>query len=386
MKTQEPIKLMFLMDDFRGPKGGGTEIQFINLLESFDRDRVEPEIAVLRASEYTNKSYKYPFIIVTLNIDKILSLKSLFKMLNLAKKISREKINIVHIYFNDASILAPFFCKLAGAKVIISRRDMGFWYTKFNLICLYISNLFVDHIITNSYAIKSNVNKKEKYPLSKISVIYNGIDTNKFNNIIKGKLRADLGLSINDPIIGMVANFDKIKRHTDLINAFSILVMKHPNVKLVFAGQGPEENSLRELSHRMNLADKIYFLGNVEDVLPIIADIDICVLCSESEGLSNAILEYMGCGKPVICTNAGGNPELIVNGYNGYLIDVGDVATLVDKIQLLLSNVELSNKLGRNGVTSLIDKFNINEMLNSHMFIYSYLLLPRNAVQDNPEL
>jgi glycosyltransferase involved in cell wall biosynthesis len=374
MKTQVPVKLMFLMDDFRGPKGGGTEVQFINLLESLDRDHVDAEIVVFRPSEYTNKMSNLPFKVETLNIFKMLSLKTLFKMIKLARRIRCENIKIVHIYFNDTSIIAPLFCKLGGAKVIVSRRDMGFWYTKYNLKCLLISNLFVDRIIANSKAIKLNVHEKERFPLGKISVVYNGVNAAEFAHIIKGKLREHIGSNGNEPIIGMVANLDSIKRHKDLIEAFFVIAKDFPDAKLVFAGQGPEESNLRELAKNLGILNKTFFLGNVDEVLSVIADFDVSVLCSESEGLSNAIIEYMGCGKPVICTNTGGNPELITDGYNGFLVDVGDVGGIIEKLQLVLSNGSLLKELGEHAVASFKNKFNMDTMVNSHMDIYSNLI------------
>ncbi len=374
MKAKEPFKIIFLMDDFRGPSGGGTERQFLNLLESIDRERFQPEIVVFRGTDYLKESDKYNCSIQVLNIHKILSLRTVLKMLALAKRIRDEEINLVQIYFNDASIIAPLFCRLGGAKVIVSRRDMGFWYTKLKLFCLYISNMFVDQIIANSYAVRTNVNKKEKYNSDKISVIYNGIDENAFKNITVGTFRANYGIDKNDPVIGMVANLDQIKRHADLIKAFSIVVGKYRNARLVFAGEGPEKTSLRDLAVRMNLADRIYFLGNLDNVLSIIADMDVCVLCSESEGLSNAVIEYMGCAKPIICTNTGGNPELITNGYNGYLVDVRDADAIARKLELLLSDYKLMREMGNNGYKRFKNNFGIEKMVQSHMNLYSGLL------------
>jgi glycosyltransferase involved in cell wall biosynthesis len=365
------------MDDFRGPKGGGTEVQFINLLEALDRDRVNVEIAVLRESSYTKALNDYPYKLETLNIKKILSVKTLIILTKLARRIRRERIKIVHIFFNDASIIAPFFCKLGGAKVVVARRDLGFWYTRFNLLCLFISNLFVDRMIVNSNAIKQNVHIREKYPLEKITVIYNGINSSRFANLIRGGFRERSGISRKDPIIGIVANLDKIKRHRDLIDAFSMVLNDFPNAKLVFAGHGPEEGNLRKMLHDKKIEHNTFFLGNVDDVQSVIIDLDICVLCSESEGLSNAIIEYMGCGKPVICTNVGGNPELIQEGVNGYLVNVGDVDGIVGKLIQLLSNRELLKKLGENARTSFAGKFNIDEMVRSHTEVYASILCPK---------
>jgi len=374
MKIQEPIKLMYLMDDFRGPKGGGTEVQFINLLESLKPEQVQPEIVVLRSSEFTKSMHHFPFPVNVLNITKLLSIITLFKMIKLAIKIRRDSIQIVHIYFNDAAIIAPVFCKIGGAKVIVSRRDMGFWYTKAKLSCLYISNIFVDHIITNSHSIKVNVNKQEKFSLDKISVIYNGVNTSSFLNIEKGTLRGGYNIDSKYSIVGMVANLDKIKRHTDLIQALHIINKEFPYVKLIFAGHGSEETNLRQYAHDLNIDDKIIFIGNVDNVIPIVCDFDICVLCSESEGLSNAIIEYLGCGKPVICTNTGGNPELITDGSNGFLVNVGDVAGIVDKLRIMFSNRKLLTDLGEHARSSFMGKFTMQNMTMSHMDKYYQLL------------
>jgi L-malate glycosyltransferase len=374
MNAAKPIKVIYLLDDFRGPSGGGTEVQFINLVHALDRAQVEPEIVVLRGTEYTRNLQQYPVKITTLDIRKMFSLDALVKMLRFAGRIRREKVALVQIFFNDASILAPFFCALGGAKVIASRRDMGFWYTPFNLRCLRVSNLFVDRIIANSNAIKSNVHRQEKFPLEKISVIYNGVDSARFGNLPTGVLRDQLGIKRGDPVVGMVANLDKIKRHPDLIHAFATVLGKFPDLKLVLAGQGPELAQLQELSRELQVADRVFFLGNVPNILPVIADLDIGVLCSESEGLSNAVIEYLGCGKPAICTDTGGNPELVTDGYNGYLVGVNRVGDLAARLEAILSDPELYAELSRNGKQSFHDKFDLGEMVSSHVEVYRTLL------------
>lgn len=375
MNTEKaPLKIIFLLDDFRGPSGGGTEVQFINLINSLNRDEVDAQVVVLRETAYTRNLREYPCKISCLDIKKIFSVKAMAAMFSLSQQLRKEKIDVVQIFFNDASILAPFFAWLGGAKVVVSRRDMGFWYTPAKLACLFVSNLFVDRMVANSNAVKSNVNQREKYPLAKVSVIYNGIDTGRFVSAAGGFLRSSLGLAAGDAIVGMIANLDRIKRHRDLVQAFHLVAGEFPTAHLVLAGHGPEEPILRALAGEMGIAPRVHFLGSVPDVVPVIADFDVAVLCSESEGLSNAIIECMGCGKPVVCTRTGGNPELVEDGVNGYLVDVGDVAGLAEKLRLLLSRRSHAQELGQSGARLFSDRFSIEKMADEHLALYRRLV------------
>ncbi|QWV95844.1 glycosyltransferase [Geomonas nitrogeniifigens] len=374
MRPKRRLRIVFILDDFRGPSGGGTEVQFINLINSLSRDETDPQVVVLRETSYTRNLKDYPFKISCLDIEKIFSVKALAAMLSFSRQLRSEKVDVVHIFFNDASILAPLFAKLGGGRVVSSRRDMGFWYTPAKLACLFLSNLFVDGMVANSNAVKVNVNQRERYPLARVHVIYNGIDMGRFAAARGGGLRASLGLGAGDAIVGMVANLDGIKRHQDLIRAFHLVAGEFPAAHLVLAGHGPEESSLRKLAGELGMTSRVRFLGSVGDVLPVIADLDVAVLCSESEGLSNAIIECMGCGKPVICTRTGGNPELVAEGVNGYLVDVGDVTGLAEKLRLLLSQRDHARELGQNGARLFADRFSIKKMADEHLALYRRLV------------
>src|SRR3989337_3468325 len=177
---QKPIKVMYLIDFFGGPYGG-TERQLYELIKGLDKKIFQPHLAIFRHTSFTeDKTAHFPCPITALNISKLTSLDSLLKLLKLSRHIRSEDFRLVHIFFNDAAISLPLFCKMGGARVISSRRDMGFWYTTRNLLFLKISNLLVDRIVANSNAVKDNVNKKEGFPNDKIDVIYNGYREEQF--------------------------------------------------------------------------------------------------------------------------------------------------------------------------------------------------------------
>ena len=146
-----------------------------------------------------------------------------------------------------------------------------------------------------------------------------------------------------DLIVGTVSNLYDVKRPKDLIQAFKAVNERMKRVHLVLVGGGPKEiEPLKMYADKLNIKKEfIHFTGRIKNPIAIIKHFDVCVSCSESEGLSNAIIEYMACAKPVVCTNVGGNPELIRNGYNGFLVDKGNIHLLAERIHAILDQIAL---------------------------------------------
>ena len=107
--------------------------------------------------------------------------------------------------------------------------------------------------------------------------------------------------------------------------------------------------------------------------MPTISAADICVLCSETEGLSNAVMEYMAAGKPTICTNVGGNVELVVDGETGYLVPVGDATSMANAIVALLSDSERAQEFGQRARRRAIELFSLHRMIEQHEMLYTRL-------------
>src|SRR6058998_2735812 len=156
---EAPIRLMYLIDYYYSPRGG-TEGQLLELLKTLDRKRFEPCLTVLRSTAYLRKNL-LPCPVHVLNVTKIVSRNCLKRLLQLTRIIREARVQLVHILFNDASMIAPVFCKMGGAKVVVSRRDLGLWYTPAKLAVLKVSNLFVDQMVANSFAVKDNVHRSE---------------------------------------------------------------------------------------------------------------------------------------------------------------------------------------------------------------------------------
>lgn len=366
-----PTKILYLLDKYEHPYGG-TERQLLELIKNLDRRLYEPRMAVLRESDYL-KSHDFVCPVDVLNIDRIADIRSFRSLYNYARKLKRSGFSLAQIFFNDASIIGPPVLKLTGFKIIISRRDMGFWYTRMIKRLLKLNRIFVDHVIVNSEAVARSVGAAESYKGGKITVIYNGYNAVRSEDL-EVDSRRSLGIGALEPIIGIVANLRPIKRIDDLIKAFSVVARQHTNAWLVIVGGGELKQSLELLAEALEVRNRIVFTGQVSDVLSIVREFNIGVLCSESEGFSNSIIEYMSCGKPVVCTNVGGNPEIVENGRSGFLIEVGDIDELAGNLCRLLDESELTEDMGRNALARVQSKYSVEKMVNEHMELYAKLV------------
>ena len=365
-------KIVFLIDSFTGP-WAGTERQLWYLLQGIDRQRFEPHLFLLRHSEFSEYAKSWPCPVQVLGVGRLASFEGVKGFARLVKLLRSIDARILHAFFQDSSLLGPFAARLAGARFVAGRRDMGIWYTPTNLKFLRLAARLVDRVIANSKAVKELVAAEERISMSRISVIYNGLE--EWSGTCQQEMSLDDRIPPGAPVIGIVANLRPVKRHVDLIRAFAKVRQAVPAAHLVIAGEGELEEQLRQVavSQGVAVAAHTHFIGRVEDAASIIRCFSVGVLCSESEGLSNAIMEYLKEGKPVVCTDVGGNPELVTEGVNGFLYPVGNEKVLVDRLVCLLTDDKLLREMGRAAAQS-IEPLTTSNMVRSHMAVYESMI------------
>lgn len=364
---KNPENILFVIDYLHSITGG-TERQLYLLVKGFVEKGVNVELVVLRHTSFTRSNNEFPCPITSIEMYKMFSFISISKLWGLRKKIVRDKVDVVHIFFNDSAICAPYFCKRANNLVISSRRDMGIWYTPLKLFILRFSNIWVDRIICNSSAVADFTAKHEKYDLKKVNVIYNGIEP-----YIKRSNLPSLGSREDQFVVGMVANIRKVKNFEDIIRAAGGLHKKGVNVKYVIIGTILDQTyyeSLVSLMKELSVENNFEFLGSLNEPRQYLHQFDAGVLTSESEGLSNTIIEYLDAGLPVVCSNVGGNSELIQHDYNGYLYKYRDAQQLALYLEKALTDKATSQELSTNAKKS-ITRFSYHTMIDSHQKLYT---------------
>jgi len=366
-------KIAFIIDEYLGPIAG-TEKQIQYLISGLRNHNFQPELFVLRDSSYIQNGFNLCPVHV-LNIPKLMSIDTVLKGFRLASMLRNNSFKLSHIFFPDASIFAPLFCKMAGTKVVVSRRDQGFLYSSKQVRLVKAVDRFIDSIVANSKAVRESLRGNiGSSPCQKTVIIYNGCDHMDSCGKKNISLKNELTIPSNSPVIGMVANFNPWKRHLDALQAFALVKQNHVDVHLVLVGDGCERRKLEEVTQFLRLEQSVHFLGQRQDIGNILKECSVCILCSETEGLSNALIEYMIAGKPVVATDVGGNKEVVIDGVTGFLVAPGKIELLAQRISELLHNENLARKMGVEGKRVAQEKFSTTKMVEKHISLYKRLL------------
>ena len=293
--------------------------------------------------------------------------------MTIARRLRKDGYRLAHLYFNDTSMLLPPIFRVMGLKTIVSRRDMGFWYSARALRVLRVTKHFVSAVIANSAAVASNVVQVERVKKDKISVVYNGMKP------VQSSAPEEVPAQ-SEPVIGILANIRPVKRLDDAVRAFSLIAKRFPQAKLRIVGGG-NPGELNALATQLGLEGRVEFPGLVMNPAAELVKFTIAMLTSDSEGFSNAVMEYMQAAKPVICTNTGGNPELIDDEINGYLCDVGDLRAMADRLTALLDDTELRKRIGDAAREKVSHLCNEESMLQQHIDLYLRLCGEQESVE-----
>jgi glycosyltransferase involved in cell wall biosynthesis len=174
-------------------------------------------------------------------------------------------------------------------------------------------------------------------------------------------------------VIGTVGRLEPVKDQVTLLYAFKIILQQFPNSKLVITGDGSLASVLKNTAASLRISNSVLFLGLRDDILELLGTMDIFVLPSISEGTSCTLLEAMSCGLPVVATNVGGNPELVLDNETGVLVPKQDSKKLSHAIITLLTNSDLRTKMSLSGRERIVQGFSLYKMIDNLKNLYNSL-------------
>jgi len=372
------LSIAYLIDTISSDTAG-TEKQLLETIRRIDKNVFEVSLICLWESDWM-RSNKLPCACYILGYQGFFSLSFPKVIKRLAGIISEKQIQIVQTFFEDSIFVAwigSFFTKQQPV-LLSSRRDMGLgnqnqpWYHRIYTLLLPLVNKRFPGIIANSRNVRQYAANREKTSVNKFKVIYNGVIIPERPTYIPSIFQKNNG----DIWIGVVASLTPVKRHDLLIKAYAIIKKAMPvtKVQILFLGEGKERDKLENMVKRLKVEGNIHFAGAVKDVAAYLYQLDIGVLCSDREGLSNAILEYMACGLPVVATKAGGNTEL-VDQKNGICVPVGDAITLADALLKLIENKDMRKKMGAASVAKIKQSFSWHTAMTDLEAYYRSLIV-----------
>ena len=358
---------------------GGLENGVINICNALDRKKFIPAICCLKAFGSMAKRLKPDVRLFNLNFPEGNNLSCILKIISFFRK---EKPDIVHAHgIGQGSFLCIIGAMAAGIRVIINGEHGKIRLRSHQIYLQRIISLIPDVILSVSSALKMNISLQVGIPCRKITVIPNGVDTSIFNgkhNIseFKKELLKLYNFKINDAdfVLGVIGSLKPEKNQKMVLDALEMFnqIQKNNNLRILFAGDGPDKLMLMKYAADFGLDKQVVFLSERSDIYEMLSLINVLSLVSlrGHEGMSNVILEAMSSGVPIISTKSTGSIELINEGENGFLVDPGDVFALCKKIELLYTNRLLAKNMGKKAREIILDRFSLQKMLSSYEALY----------------
>lgn len=321
---------------------GGAGKCILTFLRTFDREKFDVCLVLPKGSLLKAEAEKYKVKIFELDH---LAEKSLdFRAISGLKRLFRRlRPDVVHTH---ASMSARIAAKLCGIKVVYTRhsvfppparisRGLGKWLNG------WVNNHTADRIIAVAEAAKDNLTATG-VDAQKIDVILNGVDALPvLSEEKKAHIRKTFGIPEDCKVAAIVARLNEVKGHRDFVEAARLVKARGSNAKFVIAGTGEMEEEIRRQIQENQLEDTVIMAGFLQDVTGLMNLLDVQVNCSfGTEATSLSLLEGMSLGKPAVVTNFGGNPGVIQDGENGYLIPIHDPEALADRLEKLFQDPE----------------------------------------------
>jgi glycosyltransferase involved in cell wall biosynthesis len=216
--------------------------------------------------------------------------------------------------------------------------------------------------------------KSPRLRSERVETLYNGVDISVVDRARRQKDVSSMpGISFSGPLIVTLANIRRVKGLDVLIEAFSSVASSIPEARLVIAGKVLEPETMCALQVQVSalgLVDRVLFPGPLTNPFPLLDQADLFVLPSRSEGFSNALLEAMACGLPIVATSVGGNAEAVLDRRTGFIVAPEQPREMAQRMQELLSNRPLARLFGQQARVRVIQQFSMESMMERLLSIY----------------
>jgi glycosyltransferase involved in cell wall biosynthesis len=286
----------------------------------------------------------------------------------------RVRPRVIHFYLPAAYIIGGCVSFFGPCAIrIMSRRSMNYYQEKHRLFARLERWLHprMNFVAGNSNAVMEQL-ADEGVDRGRLRLIYNGIDSDAFfRPHLRALTRDELGVSSETLVFVIVANLIPYKGHSDLINAFSLIRKSLPKdwCVLIIGRDDGIQSGLQAMVGDLEMSRHFHFLGQRHDVAALLSGSDIGVLCSHEEGFSNAVLEGMAAGLPMVVTDVGGNAEAVLDGLHGYVVPARSPQRLGEAL-LRLATDEDRGAMGLLGRCRVQERFSVSACIDAYLKVY----------------
>jgi glycosyltransferase involved in cell wall biosynthesis len=301
-----------------------------------DRQRVEPLLVLLDGESSTSRALEpVDCPVLRLGVTQLFSRRSAAAARRFAGFLRQQRPDVLQAYFMDSAYFGIPVARWCGVpKIVRVRNNLGYWLTRKHRLFNRLVSPALDGILTNSEAGKQAIIEHDGLAPERVEVVPNGVDLDRFTGFPLPFSR------LAKVRVGCVANLRPVKNIDGLIRIARIVCDQRPEVVFEVAGDGPDRSALEHQIVASGLEKRFLLRGVVADVPAFLKSVDLAVMPSHSEGMSNALLEYMAAGRAIVATDVGANARLIRDTVDGRIVPPGDDATFATTILQMLANPE----------------------------------------------
>jgi len=326
---------------------GGTERQLTEIALSLNRDIFTPHVCCVEARGFRAEQLNRSGVpILELPMTSLMGRQCLASIVRLRSYLREHRIALMHTFDAPMNILGAMTELFGGPVMLSSQRcyEDVIWGPYRQPVRL--AHRIADGVVANCRAMERHLLNDYRVPARKIQVCYNGLDTSIFHPA--AKVRPD-ALADASLVIGSVSVLRPEKSLTTLLEAFALVKDVRLGMRLVIVGSGSEREALGRRSAELGIGSSCFFYPSTDDVPSWLRAIDVFVLPSKSEALSNSLTEAMACECCAIASRVGGNPELVRHRETGLLFESENAEDLADQLRLAALDDELRNRLAKAG-------------------------------------
>jgi L-malate glycosyltransferase len=353
---------------FAGLEGG-----VLKLANGFNRRVIQPSVCSCWPADLVKQHLRAD--VPLFEMDRRRSGNDPVFVFKLAALLRRERPDVLHSHSWGTLVEGVVAARLAGIPHVVHGEHGTLQMRKVPLQRFLWSR--VDRLLSVSERLSDKMASAMGIDRGLIHTIHNGVDTVRFHPDRREPGRLALGLTAADTVVGTVGRLEPVKDQASFIEAVAELARRGLPLKVLIAGDGVLKGALQARTRALGLTDRVAFLGNRLDVEAVTAALDVFVLSSVSEGLSNTILEAMASGVPIVATDVGGAAELVVEGRTGVLVPPSDVPALAGAMARLINEPDRRLAMGRAARERAESVFGLDRMIENYQALYTGLVAPR---------
>lgn len=362
------IKVLYVVGNF---VAGGAERHLLELWRRLDRAKFEVEIACFRREgQFLADVEALGWPLRELRVGRrIYDATGALGLLRLIRATLRFRPDVIHGYLFGPNLFAAIAGRACGVRaVVVAKRNVDAFETPRQIAVQRVAHRMASHVTAVSQTVADTV-AALGVPRERITVIPNGVDAGRFPEGAGD--RSLLGVNGNGPVIGSVGCLEPRKDYGTLLDALAALRARGIEFSAAIIGEGRERAALEDRARALGLETRVKFLGERPDIDRLLPALDVFVLSSREEGISNALLEAMAAGRASVATAVGGTPEVLKDGETGWLVPARSPSALAAALAAVLADPVEAERRGQAARRYAREELSIDAMARRHEAFYA---------------